>query len=111
METWKERLDKAFNRMRKAGLVAYQNFTSYKSGSHVMWEIYKEMEDKPRGYVFYSRQDIIRDEFVYLSYGGFENNYFTDEEVGDVIVSCLTENGLAVEWNGDSKNRIKVILK
>ena len=116
---WGVRLDNAFKQMRKSGLLARQNFSCCQTcGCYELAEKAKKMEKKPKGYVFYHRQDgaQIRKEYergetpsTYLAFGAYGD--FTKEQVADLVIACLTANGMTVEWKGDPGTRIKVILK
>lgn len=117
---WKSRLNKAFTQMRKSGLLAYQNFSCCMTcGCYELAEKAKTMEKQPIGYVFYRRQNgdrIRRDEqmgetpSVYLAFGTYVSEW-SAKQIADLVIGCLTANGLTVEWNGDVCKRILVILK
>lgn len=105
-------LSKAFQEMRKNGLVAKQNFTCCQScGSSEGWEEVKK--EGKLGLVFYTHQDKENKKkgYLYLSYSGWdEAGRRGTKEVGESIVRILLEYGLGVEWNGSIDTRIKVLL-
>ena len=89
-------LKNAFNRLRRRGYFARQNFSCCQSCGCA--SIPEKHESK---YVFYHQQDdeaLLQRGECYLSWAGD----------GDEIVKILREAGLTVEWDNDPNLRIKV---
>jgi len=118
----RENLSTAFKLMRKAGLIARQNFTCCSScGGYAMAERVKEMtperRTKVKGCVFYHSQDAARlreGGNLYLGYGPVGVHEVGDfglptEEVGALVVKALASAGLSYEWDGKPSSRIEVI--
>ena len=118
IQQYKAKLTYAFGLMRKAGLVARQNFACCGScGSYELHKIVKEMHADARanvkGVAFYHRQDTFHMrqksfEGLYIGYGqeGSEDELAANIEVGQTIAMCLRDAGLTVDWDGDTTKRI-----
>lgn len=122
----KERLNKAFKLLRKAGLIARQSFGC--CGSCGSYELATKMEElldagKPAlGYVFYNQQSAEAfnsdrsDGLLYISYAdGTTNKYpknapLSDKTIGKMLLSTLNHVGLVAEWNGDTNTCVLVKL-
>lgn len=123
----KEKLDKAFKRLRKNGLIARQNFSC--CGSCGSYEIATRMEEllkdnkQALGYVFYNRQsaEALRgngrnpaDGRLYISYADGSTSKFPNnipkstEEIGKMLAIALTDAGLVVEWDGNPDSSVLV---
>jgi hypothetical protein len=111
------KLTSAFKAMRKAGLIARQNFMCCMNcGCTAIAGEYDAMtperKDAVRGYVFYHKQDTERmNEFgeLVLRFGTVrENPAFTATHVANLAVAKLKNAGLAVEWCGDEGTCIVV---
>jgi hypothetical protein len=117
----KLKLNEAFRQMRRAGLVARQNFSC--CGSCAGYELTTDvaaMPDKKRakvkGVCFYHRQDADRlnaGRDLYLGYGPVESREhgqigLETAQVGRLVTSCLTQAGLTWEWDGTASQRILV---
>ena len=117
---FKAHLGLAFRAMRKAGLVARQNFSC--CGSCAGYEIATDIEAMPTatrervyGTAFYTRQtaaDFARRGFtgLYISYGPVDVD---DTQVGldvvavgQIVATCLREAGIEVEWDGSGNKTI-----
>lgn len=124
----KDRLRKAFARMRKAKLVARMNFSccggcgSYDLGSQV-----QDADGNKLGYVFYHRQNNERLESngkCMISFGPWyekdpEGNEPKDSKdlhderttiIGRLAVTALMLAGVKVEWDGDPSRCIEIDL-
>lgn len=106
------KLRRAFVSLRRLGLKARANYLCCQGcGNAALSETF---DKKDVGGVFWHHQDdagFREDGDVYLAF--FLNNGPKDvdpsaELVGHMIVDALTEQGLDVEWNGDSDERIHV---
>jgi len=117
----KVKLNVAFQMMRKAGLVARQNFSCCSScGGYELTMDVVAMPDKKRakvkGVCFYHRQDndyLVRGKDLYLSFGSLDSRELGQigletVQVGHLVTSCLTQAGLAWEWDGTESQRILV---
>jgi len=110
---YKDRLNLAFRAMRKAGLVARQNFAC--CGTCGSYEIRRAIDSMPlprqgkvTGIAFYHHQDNARMRLrgfdgLHLSYGG---ESLPSIEVGHLVLSCLRQAGIAAEWDGDVGKRV-----
>lgn len=130
--TWHnpETLNAAFKALRKARLVARQNFTCCSSCAG--YELAEGLGAKVRagkldpsavaGAVFYTRQDAAsRDRGLpfYLAFGPVEvcarngNAALTlggtAEEVGALVCDVLHRAGVPFEWNGEGSTKIKIL--
>lgn len=117
----KAKLNVAFSLMRKAGLVARQNFSC--CGTCAAYELTTDivtMPDKKRakvkGVCFYHRQDAeqlnLGDDLM-LRYGPVNSKKHGQigleaVQVGRLVTSCLTQAGLVWEWNGSASQCILV---
>ncbi len=126
---FKERLNEAFKDMRKAGLLARQNYLCCGScAGYGIAGIFQERVDKDekmlekiKGSVFYHHQDTENlnnpnTESFYLRYGKIstsKNNEtaLSTEEVGKIITEILTKHGIVCSWNGDADTCIEVFKK
>ncbi len=117
---FKARLSLAFRAMRKAGLVARQNFSC--CGSCVGYEIATDIKAMPahararvRGTAFYTRQaaaDFTRRGFngLYIPYGPVDVDDtqvgLDTVAVGQIVATSLREAGIEVEWDGSAERTI-----
>jgi hypothetical protein len=104
-----DRLDRAFDALDKAGMVARQNFTCCQSCGAA--EIGDEGDGD--GYTFYHWQDTEGagdDGHLFLSYGSLRETA-DPLEIGQRVVTALRREGLAVEWDGRPERRILVRLE
>lgn len=108
-----DRLTDAFRALDRARIVAREDFACCQSCGNS--EIGDEAGNgtRPRGYVFYHRQDAERAAqggTLWLSYGSFDGQSGA-EHVGEEIVAALRGEGLPVDWTGDAARRIQVGLR
>ena len=119
------RLDRAFEALRRAHVVAEQDFACCNNCGHA--EIKGGQDDL--GYVFFHQQDtegLVESGSTYLSYGIFWPAHFSGkaykalddsrrEELYDattatlmktVVIPILQEHGIGVSWEGDVDTRI-----
>ncbi|MGL4808389.1 MAG: DUF6891 domain-containing protein [Giesbergeria sp.] len=117
----KVKLNVAFSLMRKAGLVARQNFSC--CGSCAASELTTDIVAMPtkkrakvKGVCFYHWQDAKRHmsgDDLMLRYGPVASKEHGQigldaVQVGRLVTSCLTQAGLAWEWNGNVSQCILV---
>lgn len=117
----KVKLNVAFQMMRKAGLVARQNFSC--CGSCAGYELTTDIVAMPvkkrakvKGVCFYHRQDndrLVHGKDLYLGFGPVDSEELGQigletVQVGRLVTSCLTLAGLAWEWDGTASQRILV---
>lgn len=117
----KVKLNVAFQMMRKIGLVARQNFSC--CGSCAGYELTTDIVAMPskkrakvKGVCFYHKQDndcLVRGKDLYLGFGPVDSREFGQVgldtvQVGHLVTSCLTQAGLAWEWDGTASKRILV---
>lgn len=118
----KDKLNKAFSLMRKAGLMARQNFSCCSSCAG--YALAKAAVDQPakkrakiQGTCFYHRQDAdnLRDGHdLMLRYGPLDTEEhgqigLETVEVGRLVVDCLAVAGLNYEWSGNPRECITVL--
>lgn len=118
----KDKLNKAFSLMRKAGLMARQNFSCCSSCAG--YALASAMEHQPakkrakvKGVCFYHRQDAadLRDGHdIMLRYGQLHTEAhgplgLLTVQVGRLVVECLEQAGLSYEWSGNSSECITVL--
>lgn len=115
----KKELALAFRLMRKDGLIALQNHTCCQScgWGAISNRIKTNLESKglPNGATFYHAQDAAsRDagEPIYLAYShsgdSDEDSPMTTQEVGFIIVKCLSKAGIEWSWDGCRSSRILI---
>lgn len=122
MESFTTRLGSAFRAMRKAGLLARQNFSCCGNcGGYEMANKAAELKKvgkEVKGCAFYHSQanaNKREGRNFYLTYGPLETTEFGTiglpvEEVGKIVTTCLAEADVAYEWNGDGTKNIKVVI-
>ncbi|MFF5263096.1 DUF6891 domain-containing protein [Actinomadura viridis] len=110
-----DRLERAFIRLWRSGIVAEENFTCCQTCG--VSEIGGEVPEGTTmdGYAFFHQQDTeaaVDGGTLLLAYGTF-----TDEpdparatEIGERVVAALDAEGLRTEWDGSHKQRIEVTL-
>jgi hypothetical protein len=122
MESFNKRLSTAFRAMRKAGLLARQNFLCCGNcGGYAMATKAVELKKAGKtvnGCAFYHAQaneskNEGRD--FYITYGELDTTEFgtiglPTVEVGKIVASCLADAGVKHEWNGDPNQNIKVVI-
>jgi hypothetical protein len=90
------KINKAFRELRKIGYFARQNFWCCQSCA-----LYAIPEDKSEKYVFYHKQNG-KDKWYgkpfCLSWAGNATE----------IINIFKNNGIEVEWNGNSDTRLKI---
>lgn len=92
-------INKAFTALRKSGLFARQNFKCCQSCA---------CAEVPEGkdYVFYHQQDnasLKEQGKCHLAFGGKN-----PEAVGWKVVAILAQNGVRVNWDGNTDKRIMI---
>ena len=120
-------LDRAFEALRRAHVVAEQDFTCCGTCGHA--EIEGDQDDL--GYVFFNQQDtenLVEDGSTCLSYGIFWPAHISEEEYNalsnsqreelydattinlmkTVVIPILQEHGMGVSWNGNMDTRILI---
>lgn len=123
MNSFQPALDSAFRAMRKVGLLARQNFSCCGNcGGYEMSQLaakQKKAGKTVNGCAFYHAQAnalrVIGENF-YITYGPMDTKEFGTiglpvEEVGKIVVKCLTDAGVKYEWNGDGSKNIKIIQR
>ncbi|WP_417388544.1 DUF6891 domain-containing protein [Gimesia sp.] len=111
-----DRLDQAFDRMEKRGLITIQNAGNTQTDGHEIFQVYLEEHPQPEtviGYCFYHNQDLERvvDGLpLYLAFGPVDSK---DEEtkgveIGNIVREELERGGLEVEWQGTFNDRLRV---
>lgn len=122
--TNRDRLNEAFARMRRTGLVARQNFSC--CGSCASAELASVLRAKPRkvGAAYYHRQEGARlrgwrtkwgsyrdgAEKVSVGYGSLEGAVERDAYVGGLVAEAAKAAGLGVEWDGDPSRCVIILL-
>lgn len=106
-----DRLDRAFESLEAAGIVARQHFSCCNNCGHkqILLEMRrKQKQQECKGYAFYHRGDTeraARTGILYITFGDSEG---AGDKIGEAIVRALETEGLAVIWNGSYLQRICV---
>jgi hypothetical protein len=113
-----DRLDRAFEMLERAGIVARQNFTCCSNcGHYEIGDEIKAARKKRRpvsGYAFYHMQDTesaVEGGGIYIKYDTLTSDDEKKKQVGRKIVEALEESDLDAVWNGDPNTAILVRLK
>ena len=118
---WAERTDAdkvaaAFAELDAAGVIARMNFTCCQTCGVAEIDDERPADRPTSGYVFFHQQDserLVDDQaLLYLAYGTLDpvpgQVAEQDAEVGRQIETALRTQGVPVEWNGSSQQRISV---
>ncbi|WP_344438433.1 DUF6891 domain-containing protein [Kitasatospora nipponensis] len=106
-ETDPERLARAFEALRKAGITAEENFTCCRTCGQA--EIGAAGSPDARGFVYFHSQctdSAVAGNGLTLLYGGFDGSAETTRAIGHEVAAVLREHGLPVEWSGDPERAI-----
>ncbi|MGC4001436.1 MAG: hypothetical protein QM767_29845 [Anaeromyxobacter sp.] len=116
-----DRLDRAFDKLEKKGVLARQDFACCQNCGH--HEIGVEIEAAPgpvHGYTFFHQQDTesaAEGQGLFLAYGAVLPPGSPDEQwqsscldVGHEVAAALRAEGLQVQWDGSQDTRIRVDL-
>lgn len=109
-----DKLDRAFARLHEQGICALHcTGDTQDDGFEAVSDALEEegvAEDRYHGYCFYYSQDIdhaLEEEGLLLAYGDIDRN---DKKaciaVGQLICEALRQEGLEVDWDGSTKQRI-----
>ncbi len=113
--TLNDALTVAFTKLTRAGVIALEDagFTLADG-----WSDIEEMtRDHPhaRGAVFYHHQDLeraVQGEGLYLAFGSLPREHPDERSrslaIGREVVAALTKHGVATEWDGTVKQRIRI---
>lgn len=119
-----DRLDRAFERLEQAGIVARQDFTCCQTCGHA--EIGEEIEQARahravRGYTFFHQQDTegaAEYGSLHLAFGAAlpegtpkEELLSAEAQIAGEVVAALRAEGLAPSWNGEVTRRIELPLE
>ncbi|ADB30517.1 hypothetical protein Kfla_1416 [Kribbella flavida DSM 17836] len=120
-QTWPDRTDAdkveaAFDELDENGIVARMNFTCCQTCGVAEIDDERPADRPSTGYVFFHQQDSERltddPAYLFLAFGTLDPEpgrvAEQDEAVGRRIQQTLTDQGLPVEWNGSSTQRISV---
>lgn len=104
-----------FNSLNSKGIVSLHNAGNTKDeGEDDAREIRDSLKTKHipcRGYCCYDSQDVdgaIDGNFLYLTFGDFENQEDACIRIGDEIVAALHRSGFKVQWDRSCQNRIMI---
>lgn len=113
----KRALRRAFKEMRQQGIIAEEDWTCCMScGVAEMRAVADECPPhlrEPIGYCFYHAQDaenLAETGDAMLAFGSFGEGDGEDVQIGRMVLDCLTRAGVAVEWDGSERHRIKFCL-
>lgn len=128
LTNFKGRLNLAFKAMRKAGLIARQNFScccgcaGYELATAVT-DMSADRRAKVKGCAFYTKQAAARImdrgaevRGVTIPYGPLDTQEHGQVgldtlAVGQIVATCLRDAGLLVEWDGTAERTIFVTLR
>jgi hypothetical protein len=108
-ETDPERLTRAFDALRSAGITAREHFTCCRNCGQA--EIGGEAGPGARGFVYFHTQctdGAAAGHGLSLLYGGFDGSPDTTAAIGHEVVAALETVGLRAEWDGDPSRAIEV---
>ncbi|MCX5231923.1 hypothetical protein ABZY16_33210 [Streptomyces sp. NPDC006553] len=100
-ETDPERLTRAFEALRQAGITARENFTCCRTCGQS--EIGAAGEPDARGFVYFHSQctdAAAAGHGLTLLYGGFDDSPETTAAIGHEVVAALEATGLPTDWDG-----------
>lgn len=111
-----DRLDQAFERMEKRGLITIQNAGNTQTDGYEIFQVYLEEHPQPDtviGYCFYHNQDLERAVGglpLYLAFGPVDpqDEETKGVEIGNIVREELERVGLEVEWEGTFNDRLRV---
>lgn len=117
-----DRLDRAFERLERAGIVARQNFTCCQTCGHAeIWDEVARARGPVKGYTFFHMQDTDRAAEgggLYFAYGAVlpegspeENRERASAQIAAEVVAALQAEGLSAAWSGDPGRRIELPLE
>jgi len=112
--TMNDRLDRAFQEMNKAGIIALQGAGyTMSEGWDEANDIASSMPQQPRGAVFYHWQDLeraVKGEGLWIAYGAYTDDDEAQEELSLAIareaVDILKRAEVPATWEGTIDNRI-----
>ncbi|WP_055600680.1 DUF6891 domain-containing protein [Streptomyces aureus] len=99
-ETDPERLTRAFESLREAGITARENFTCCRTCGES--DIAAAGEPDARGFVYFHTQctdSAAAGHGLTLLYGGFDGSPETTTGIGHEVVAALEATGLSTEWD------------
>jgi hypothetical protein len=121
-EEKRKKLIQAFKALRKQGFIARADYLCCSSCAgyaiaEKVSKMTKEKVAKVKGCVFWHHQDeqnFWSNGHLYLAYGELNSTThgkvgLPTKEEGMIVVKELENQGLKVEWDGDSNSRIKVV--
>jgi hypothetical protein len=111
-----DKVEAAFDALDASGVVARMNFTCCQTCGVAEIDDERPADRPSTGYVFFHQQDAERladdPAYLYLAYGTLDPEQGRvaeqDEAVGRRVQEALVGQGLPVEWNGSSAQRICV---
>src|SRR5262245_7414728 len=114
-ETTCDRLDRLFDDLNKAGIIALQNASYTQSaGISEITERYEESGGEKSsviGYCFYHGQDLERavdGMGLLLTFGDILGDDDKGVKIGEIVRDRAVERGFKVEWDGSIKTRIQL---
>lgn len=112
-------LTDVFAKLRKAKLIARQNFSC--CGGCGLSEIMSDIEEKhltPKGFVFFHRQDTEHwetaksrkpnDAWLHVRFGSIQEGDDADKEIGEIVAKAFRDGGWDVDWDGDPRKTVTV---
>ena len=111
-ETDCDRLDRVFDALDAAGIVALQN-AGYTMSDGRSEALHERGFDKYHGYCFYHGQDLeraVRGGGLMLAFGDIDADPAKKTAVGHEICASLARAGFNPIWNGDPERRIEFAI-
>jgi hypothetical protein len=109
-QKFNSQLRKAFNLIRKQGIVVKTNFWCCQTCG--LSDIDNHFKKDTKGYCFYHNQDNDSKkagEDFYLCYGNTgDKAKHTAQQIGTIIVRCLNQAEIKNNWTGDTSDRILI---
>lgn len=117
MNVDKTLLNEAFAKLRKAGMIARQNYLCCQSCGCAGVDrdfnnLSAEKQKSKLGYCFYHRQGNARrkqSHNFHLTFGVFKEGLGDPTAIGQKIVEVLADCGIPVRWNGNSDTTICIV--
>ncbi|GIK62643.1 MAG: hypothetical protein BroJett018_04370 [Chloroflexota bacterium] len=106
-----DKLDKAFDELNRAGIIARQNFWCCQTCGHAAMDDELKKVRRARGYVFFHEQDTesaVQSGVLYLSFRSRDYQRERMVKIGHEIVGVFKRYGFDVHWDGDAKKRIGI---
>lgn len=112
-ETDCDRLDRAFDELTSAGIIALHNagYTMSDGISDVNQVLHDWGRSNVKGYCFYHGQDLERAvarDGLTVAFGDLDDVASQKATIGQTVKKVLESHGFVVQWNGDPETRLEI---